>query len=337
MLRLRFLFISFLLFTGITLFAQNKSLLIYRDGSIVSSIDVSQIDSIKFGILPEPPEPPELVNPVIPLLYVDIMSKDSAYYEAVRIGEYLWMNRNFNHYSEVPVTRAQLNKVLHEYRLDSTAFTVSIDDFNTYYGQYHSIQRFLHMNENGYVYEGTKRKLLLNPETNLPEWKLPDKSDYRQLFAMCGDASEYAVRTTLACRPYENPAAIPITYWIGMDNTNRYGFNCMPGGARHHAEDTWSTCFGVGDCPVYYNYRGDFYITFMAVRWVSSEGTVSIHDYPDTGGGLLWHLQNARWRRRLTDEELGYKLYFKVKNMGAEEWNAIASEYLSAATDYIAE
>lgn len=284
---------------------------------------------------PENPIEPEEKN--ISLFYIDNITKDSAYYEAVKIGEYLWMNRNFNHHTETPVTREQLNKVLTEYRLNPNHFQIDPKVFSEYFGEYYSQAYIGHLNDHGIFYEGKERKLLLNKETNRPEWRLPSKADFRQLFAMCGDASEYAVRITLACKPGENPAAIAIpgTYWISTLNTNRYGFNCMPGGARHHNPDTWGTCFAEGDCPRYNNQRGDFYITFMAVRWHATDGAVSIHDYPDTQGPKLWHLQNIRWCRKLTDEELGYKLYIKVNNISNDEWASLKEQLKISENDFL--
>ncbi|MDR1809389.1 MAG: hypothetical protein LBR34_03155 [Prevotella sp.] len=283
-------------------------------------------------------EEPPVEETVIPLFFWDDARGDTAHYEAVKIGEYLWMNRNINHFAEAPVTRAQLDTVISRYRLNPANFQVSLEDFNKYYGQYYSVNyTYYHLRDgnHGYIYEGRERKLLLNPETNLPEWKLASKADFRQLFAMCGDATEPNVRATLSCKPYENPAAVPITYWISHTNTNRYGFNAMPTGARHHAPTAWSTCFGDNDCQTFMNQPGDFYITFMAVRWAASDGTVTVHDYVDTEGGYLWHLQGIRFCRRLTGEELGYKLYIKADNPA---WNELARTYCSPEySDYYAE
>ncbi|GAB6011111.1 hypothetical protein [Viscerimonas tarda] len=284
--------------------------------------------------------PQNIVETKIPLYYKDITTADAdtVHYEAVKIGEYLWMNRNFNHFTETEVTRAQLNKVLTEYRLNPNDFQVNIDDFNKYFGQYYSQAYIDHLNRFGYFYEGKERKLYLDSD-NRSEWKFASKADFRQLFAMCGDASEYAVRIALTCKPYENPAAIPVpgTYWISRLNTNKYGFNAMPGGARHHAADEWGTCFGENDCPTFQNKKGDFYIFIMTTKWAASDGSVTIHDYVDTSGGKLWHLQNVRWCRKLRDEELGYKLYIKANNLSSSEWTAIANQYKAAPTDYIAE
>jgi uncharacterized protein (TIGR02145 family) len=266
------------------------------------------------------------------------MRGDSACYEAVKIGEYLWMNRNLSHFDQNQVTRQQLDLVLTRYRLNPRDFQISIDDFNKYYGQYYSANyTYDHLRDgkHGMVYEGKDRKLMLNPETHFPEWKLANKADFRQLFGMCGDASEYAVRTALACRPYENPAAVPISYWISSINTNRYGFNAMPTGARHHAPDVWSTDFEDGTpAPVFQNQTGDFYNTFMSVGWAAADGTVRLHDYVDTEIGYLYHWQNIRLCRRLTDEELGYKLYIKAD---VPSWNDIVNEYQSKGDDYTAE
>jgi uncharacterized protein (TIGR02145 family) len=280
----------------------------------------------------------EHMGKTIPLFFRDDKRGESAYYEAVKIGEYLWMTRNINHFTETPVTREQLDLVLTRYRLDAKNFQVSVEDFNKYSGQYYSVDYiYYHLRDenHGFVYEGEDRKMLLDPKTNSPEWKLANKADFRQLFGMCGNGSEYDVRTTLVCRPYENPAALPISYWISDLNTNKYGFNAMPTGARHHAPSQWSTHFGDGaPDPIFQNQKGDFYISFMAAAWAAADGTVRIHDYPDTQEGYLYHLQNIRFCRRLTDSELGYKLYIKA---AVPTWADIANEYQSKGDDYTAE
>lgn len=244
----------------------------------------------------------ELVPQKIAIYYEDHVFQQKWQYEAVRIGEYYWMNSNFYHYIENPVTQAQIDKCLTNLRINPKEYQVNIDDFNRYFGGYYSRGYIEHMFGNGFVYEGEEKVLNRG-------WNLPYSEDFQQLFAMCGDGTEPYVRTALSCKPGDNPIA-KLSYWFGSLNTNKYGFNLTPGGARFHAGDRWGTCFGNNDCPTFEADPGDFYGLLMMARWAGNASkTITIHDYPDPNEGKLFHLLNVRWCRKLTDDELGYKLY----------------------------
>ncbi|WP_029904652.1 collagen binding domain-containing protein [Prevotella sp. 10(H)] len=259
-------------------------------------------------------------------------------YNAVRVGEYYWVDQNFNHFVKwgndfeniFPITQDVLNKYLERIRINPSQFQLQdINNFEKYYGRYYSYPSILYMNKYGVMRDQNNN--------DIKGWKIPAPEDYRQLFAMSpfnttNDAphtrlNERDVRFALSPRPNENPMAYNIadpnggsvykTYWFDQkNNTNKYKFNLMPGGARLNGDGPW--CNGLG--PVHGCYpdgkKGDiyhlFYTAYMAVQLWNDElsvGAVMLHDNVDTKEALSYHLLNVRWCRRLSDIELGYKLY----------------------------
>ncbi|WP_163267925.1 hypothetical protein [Dysgonomonas sp. 216] len=289
----------------------------------------------------------------IPLYFEDSFYNVKADYQAVRIGEYLWMNRNFNHYLSndrynTP-TRAQLNKVLEIYRRKVSSFQVNMDDFTKYFGLYYNRMEVEHLYGHAgscVMFEGKDRVIVRQstgtPGDSIRAWGLPADNDFRQLFAMCGEVTTSSIRFALSCKPYENPVAIPIpeSYWFSSRNTNRYEFNLMPGGARFHTKTDWGLCFqGNEDCHDYVGSTGDFYMFYEAVRWAADNSkTVSVHDFVDCKEGKLWHWLNVRWCRKLSDKELGYKLFINAERtnilkLGLEE--TVPAGYSELANGYL--
>lgn len=254
----------------------------------------------------------EIANPLpVPtdktaLVFYDNLTKKSAHYQAVRIGEYLWMNSNINHHVSTSFNRADIDRILHIYKLDPAKYPTKVEDINKYCGPYYDRFQFEYLEDKMrcVIYEGEKKILQKG-------WGAPSTTDFKQLFAMCGNGTEHDIRITLACRPGDTPAAIgDFTYWINSQNTNRYGFNLMPGGARINGNDTWRICHNdQGDCEDILMKKGDFYGFFEATTWVTWDGTVAIDDYPHFNYQKSWHWLPIRWCRMLTNEELGYKLY----------------------------
>lgn len=258
-------------------------------------------------------------------------------YTAVRIGEYYWINQNFTHVvpygadfeNAYPITQQVLNKYVQRALIDTSLYQLkNIGDFDKYYGRYYSYPSILYMNQFGQIYN----------EYNEPVkgWKLPSPEDYRQLFAMSpfnttydgphSSLNERDIRFAMEARNGDNPLAYDIqnpgnspykTYWFNSQyTTNMYGFNLMPGGARLNGDGPW--CNGLGPDGGCYNdaKKGDlyglFYSAYLAVDHPNDHlaiGTVSIHDYADTQENITYHMLNVRWCRRLSDAELGYKLY----------------------------
>lgn len=230
-------------------------------------------------------------------------------YNAVKIGEYLWMNSNFTAPDEGGhgMTQQQINTGLSIYRIDTLKYKLTPYDINKYIGQYYSLARIKQMHNAGNMYEGSSR-------INYGKWGLPSAADFRQLFAMCEDGQEYNVRRHLTYKVGEIPIAKTSKniFWMTSANTNKYGFNLLYGGQRAHSDDyPWGTCHeDTQECFQFKSKRGDFVIFYATAVFPTKDGhTVMLHDYPDTRRGEEWAWKNMRWCRRLTNEELGYRLY----------------------------
>lgn len=223
-------------------------------------------------------------------------------YEGIRIGEYYWMNSNINHIKGHNVKREDIEKIFNIYGLDASKYNVSMDDFNKHFGSYYSRPQLENIVGYSRVYEGDEKEFM-------PEWSLPNVQDFQQLFGMCGDGRVDAVMRFLACDEGDNPAAITISgsSWVGGFNRNVYGFSLMPTGAIFNGPSTWQPYPGG---TVYNVNVGDMYGLYQAVLLPAHGGiTVGVHDYTSTDGGKMWHYLPMRWCRKLSDKELGYKLY----------------------------
>lgn len=260
-------------------------------------------------------------------------------YNAIRIGEYHWVDQNFNHFipsgddfeNSYPITQSLLDKYLNRVLIDPKLYQVNINDFEKYYGRYYSYPSILYMNKYGEMHNEYNIKI--------DGWRMPYAEDYRQLFAMCpfnltADArhehlNEKDVRFALSAKSGDNPMAFDInqgngtpykTYWFDPTHVkNMYKFNLMPGGSRLNGDGRW--CNGLGPSDGCYEdaKKGDIYHLFYTAvlatmkpddpLWVEN---VIIHDYVFTASNHSYHLMNVRWCRPLTDEELGYKLYINA-------------------------
>lgn len=279
-------------------------------------ISCSDETSVESGTSPEEPtvKPPidfgDMENgDKIPIYYSENGGKTYiAEYKAVRIGEYLWMDCNFTIKKNTwnKATKHQINKGLNIYEIDTTKYSISVADLEKYFGQYYSRAELEQMVTAGNMFEG-KDKI------NSGKWSLPTTAAFRQLFAMCGDASEPAVRTTLCYKVGQIPIAKKAknVFWVQDANTNKYGFNLVYSGGRCHSNNfPWWICYGVNDCVSFSGNQGDLYTFYAAVMYPTLDAkTAKIHDYPDTREGKIWAWLPMRWCRKLTDKELGYKLY----------------------------
>lgn len=248
------------------------------------------------------------IIPTIPLVFYDNFINKSVSYEAVKIGEYLWMNSNINHYAGQSFTKADIELILTRYRIKPQSLqNVSVSDINKYCGPYYDRNRFEYLEDKSkcLIYEGVDKILTQT-------WGAPSSKDFQQLFAMCGNGSEQDVRTSLAVKSGENPIAIfGLTYWFGPNNTNKYGFNLMPGGARFNGPQVWEIKHDKEgtDNESFNVSTGDFYGFTQATLFQTWDGWIAIHDYPQIFIGKTWHWMPVRWCRKLTDQELGYRLY----------------------------
>ena len=287
---------------------------------------------------PPPPTPtPIEVDSIIPLIFYDSFANISADYKAVKIGEYLWMNSNINHCPGQSFTKSDIELILTRYRMNPLALkNISIEDINKYCGPYYDRNRFEYLEDKSkcVIYEG-KDKILTN------SWSSASTKDFQQLFAMCGNGSEQDVRLSLTVKAGENPISISgLTYWFGPNNTNKYGFNLMPGGARFNGPQVWELKHnheGTDNESINVS-TGDFYGFTQAAMWQTWDGKVSIDDYPHGDVGKTWHWMPIRWCRKLTDEELGYKLYINQTQTDIKKLsltNSIPEGYQELPNGYI--
>lgn len=250
-------------------------------------------------------------------------------YNAVRIGEYYWVNQNFYHIidqgngfeNNIPITQDILNKYLESIYINIDYFQLTnISDFEKYYGRYYSYPSIDYMNN--YCYMGNEYGYKIDG------WRLPTPNDYRQLFAMCPFNTSYDpphttlnerdVRFALGTKERDNPLAFNITqgndnpykvYWFNnQDDSNIYGFNMMPGGSRLNGDGIWCN----GGC--HDGKWGDIYHLFYTANFAvqnsnGSFGAAMIHDHIETKEFETYHYLNVRWCRPLSDLELGYRLY----------------------------
>lgn len=253
-----------------------------------------------------PPSSPFENAPNTSILFVDNLTNVSATYNAVRIGEYLWMDSNINHYEGQSFTKKDINLILTRYRIDTTLLkNVSAAEINKYCGPYYDRERFEYLEDRNVrsIYEG-KNRVLKN------EWGAPSNNDIHQLFAMCGNGSEQEVRTSLTVKAGSNPVAKPgLTYWFGPNNTNKYRFNLMPSGARFNGPQIWKLNHTMTDVEYITIERGDFYGFVEAVVLPTWDGKAAIDDYPHADAIKSFHWMPVRWCRKLTALELGYKLF----------------------------
>lgn len=283
---------------------------------------------------PEDPDGPSVLTPTIALSYSqDNGATFPATYTGVRIGEYYWMNSNFTAPFEHDITKEQIDFILKIYNIDPAKYPISTSDFNKYYGQYYSRTFIEYMSSHGRMYEGNKK-------VKNTAWRMPTKSEFRQLFGMCGNGQLIDVRTFLSYKPNEVSVASPVIGWFSSLNSNRYGFNLLPGGARYHGEtpETFKIRYPDGSEKSFSLTKGGLYNFTEVASFVCIDGTVSIHDYPDTSIGKMWHWLNMRWCRKITDEELGYKLYINtnktdIKKLGLKA--AVPAGYTELPTGYI--
>lgn len=233
-------------------------------------------------------------------------------YDVVRIGEYLWINNNL--YGDgkegYNITREDINTQLGYWGHKESDYPVDMKDVHRYFGQYFTPD---------YIF-GTladKSKTVIceeNSTTPNQAWGIPSVNAFRQLFTMCGTGHDVEVRNALAARRYDNPAARSVivpwtvpgsnTDFFDNGNTNRYGFNLMPGASVRLDSDSQ---------PIEVQYL--FWFAGMAAIDTDNDNRPMTASFAYVGQfrprirATLPHLQNVRFCRRLTDEELGYKLY----------------------------
>ncbi|MFR9166797.1 MAG: T9SS type A sorting domain-containing protein [Dysgonomonas sp.] len=286
--------------------------------------------------------------------------------QGVRIGEYYWSDvfsldipffkwwaTEEGPQSKYPPSKELFDLYMKQIHIDYEKFNPDVDEFNEQYGIYYDRFTTAYMRTWGIMYEDTTNidmdKILTKEDIaekqGESKWREPSNKDYRQLFAMCPFYSrnnnrldELDVRHALSRQKGETSLAYDIsngtsfrTYWFDVNNTNLYGFNMMPGGMRLHAEDaSWSNGLvdNNGNVERWVGPRGGFALMFYTVFYHTCDGQAIIHDRIDTETQTQYVWMNMRYRKKLTDEELGYKLFISVKNIDetCQEWIELSKE-----------
>lgn len=252
------------------------------------------------------------------LRYWRDVGTNEAFYTAVRIGEYYWIDNNMNHQKahqygpdwHIPryevnwVTEAQLDKYFNNMKLDRTqvpAFTA--DNFNKYYGAYYHEHSIYGTITPAGVYvarmdnprEMSIKKL--NEETGqyniatASNYKIASRKDWQQLIGMIPQREGTLsldildVRSHLSYKSGEVPIAKDFwtdsfhrTFWFEIGR-NSYGFNMLPGGGR---VDYYKTESLVG-YPSWELQRGDLYQLYQVAKYatVGDDGGAESLDFED--------------------------------------------------------
>lgn len=310
--------------TKFTEFDENSIMLLYFPAFLTNNnkqakwnTTLSDLDKVFISSLYPGKEVEEIPSTVALRQIIDNVSYK---YNAVRIGEYLWMDANMYALQEMPhVNQHQINRSLWVLGIDTLNYKVTPEEYHKYIGELYSKGSRL-----GYF---TALKMYETHDVGEVEktWGLPTKKDFRQLFAMCGDGGNNDVLTTLSYKEGEIPLARKVqhNHWMHNNNTNKYGFNLIYSGFRqHNGQETWTNKENGNSITLR---QGDVGQVFNMHIFQAADGIALLEDYPSTQKWTesYWWLP-VRLTRRLTDAELGYKLYVNsdqtdIKKLGLTE------------------
>lgn len=209
----------------------------------------------------------------VPLVYNDGASYSKST-TGVRVGEYYWTNSNIwlNGYTNQDITQAQVdyghfyqemfgNRQTCPNPWDNPDLSywsyegVTLDLFKQYYGPYYP--------RNVWAYMQSRLDWTEDGNAQIEGWRLPNPEDALQLVGMCGNGQPKVVRQYLS-QPYLDETAPAFVnkiatnayydwfrplehelqneqWYYSTENTNKYGFNMIPGGQRSHANDNVNT------------------------------------------------------------------------------------------------
>lgn len=222
----------------------------------------------------------------------------------------------------------------------------NLDNFNRYYGKHYNRMSIIYMDITGKMYEDGEAihqwelpsyvdyrqlfgmcpvgddKVLSNNDVQVAlAAKYGDNPGTVPYYVETHDKLIFGENTSLnICKDANGPAHHAV-YWNSQDLNGRevqniYGLNLMAGGARGNASWVWSNGLydiekDIKDQSLFiHDGVGQYlYHLFYTVNLYTKEASITIHDYIDTKNPYSYHWFNARWCRRLTDQELGYKLY----------------------------
>lgn len=269
----------------------------------------------------------------------DIPHRKVYWYDQITFPHWPYGALFFGHQSEAPVTQGTLNRYMPCLLMNPSSYQLAdINNFKKYYGAYYNYNDVQYMGGFRDPHTGQYRagygRMKEGVTQEIKPWRIPSQAAFAQLFAMCevtgGYLHEQAVEIDLGAKIGDNPLAFHISSngqvvgWFDAAR-NKYGFNLMPSGGRI-AVDNEVWCNGLGCWDGKY---GDLYHLFHAEYFHTMEDDgqilcIGMHDYLTFYRYNSSKWQNIRYSRRLTDEELGYKLYINeeqtdIKKMRLDE------------------
>lgn len=245
-----------------------------------------------------------------------------------RIGEYYWTTTNLlglpDSYEYIPMAnQTQINNSLWAVAANAKEYNIHPVLFNYYAGTYYTREGRKYIHKYAKVYEYKNSNYV-----QTSGWGMPRPQDVRQLYAMCGTGLEYEVREALCFKENQSPVAIKATnvFFMSGNNNNQYGFNLIYSGYRYHGNNP-GKYNSIKDRPLTL-YKGDLagmgnahYIPTM-LNSDTPGLTAMIEDYPSTQKEPdSWLLLPIRFCRRLTNQELGYRLYINAAQTDIKKLN----------------
>ncbi|NDW18050.1 T9SS C-terminal target domain-containing protein [Dysgonomonas sp. 216] len=242
-------------------------------------------------------------------------------YNAVRIGEYYWMDSYLREPGQFAITQQFVDSIHSRYLMFEWAPSplpsfwttgTTIEEYNYVHGTAYTNNTRNNVSSSWKMGEGSS-KLVKN-------WHVPSIRDCKQLAAMCGDGGIYDVLQYLAWAhdDVDAPKLAQMAntpYWfhvnnVGNPNTNKYGFNWTATGWRAHVN-------GV-ELPVTTKYGYNKYTLNqgeligygqVAAIFTNENARFIINEYSRIEYKEDYSWSPLRMCRELTNEELGYKLY----------------------------
>lgn len=231
-------------------------------------------------------------------------------YKTIEIDEYVWMSENLriayrdrwstwhefvnNNQSQVDAVLGVNVATREEFVNHFGAWTSQLVETTSYFNKT--------MLGNVMGYKVTDAYDLSNTLPDIPSWKLPSSDDILQLVGQApretGDVFEDA-KNFLCCSPKENYYNLASEL---MNKKNVSGLTLVASGSRQNVSGSPINGFGL----------------MSAIKTDSPLRMFALSNYGNIGLGALfgdtYHMHPARYCRRKTDEELGYKLYIDEVN-----------------------
>lgn len=220
-------------------------------------------------------------------------------YKTIEIGEYVWTQENLrlkNAFKKwLLINQEEIDKELGNK-------TISLNKFEEKFGSWVSLDRKLT------AYKDNFKAYYKRDGLEQQGWDLPTIADFAQLFGQAPAISEDPVKNIMDFLgvPQAEVPGNTGNQWNGYKNIS--GFSMTPLGRRHALE------YPNTQYPkLWYSYGRESAFR-LKDRPLGMILFSEVQDYPVHVIDTLTHLCQARYTRKKTDEELGYKLYVDICN-----------------------